>query len=1243
MSVFPDWARDRLFTKTDQVSSGLNLVLELKDPVSLHLPRVLWDIVLAQGQIKRALEGLSFVHFARFIPSWDGRALMVTTEFDGPLDPYVLDFVIALGDVFDTLLSYVKTPPPLPVREHPDEFVDWVRKWNRVPFAERKELTLFPETLRYPLYSAYPYKTVIDIAGARRLPPPAVDHPAAPVDLSDVQGNTLRGYRAKHGRYLHFRVSDAGVARRWLAKELTHVGKPWLGIASTEPWGANPPVALTQVAFTFGGLKKLLAPARQQELAHFPIAFREGAAERAEANFDRGDSAPAHWTFGAAADPVDVVIFVYSMDDPAPAAYLAAVKALETAAGSGLAHLRTLEGYWNEGKEWFEFTDGISDPAISGQCPGREPRLQPSASPGEFLLHQNYVNIYGGRSRGEMPQGLVGNGCFGVLRLMEQDIDMFKQTVADQAKALDIDAELLAAKLVGRWKGGAPLSLWPDHDPDKTQGAKPGDFSTNAFDYAPSWEFRNVAPDHEGLRCPVGAHIRRANPRTARVAGQAHSRRLLRRGLPSTWVDPSGRTRFGLMGLFLGSSIEHQFEFIQREWLHGSTAASGIRGTTDAIAGIRTGTTDFPFPMQDPEHPECPARQLVAKIPPLVQTRGCLYLFFPGLAALKNLDAAASLPEPVEVSLDVADAIDLAETGGGGLAQNTAEALSRGEDLAEHLVSKVVHKAEALKEQVKHMIHKAADVAPQVAAHLPGLELAPFLNRAPELSALLDIPALQGLADHNWKDLVAALIRSKLDSTWFQELIEAFAPPHEDVTAPPGVPIADLDLSDPVLRANPFDALKRLRLANQRMVWVPAQQACWVLNHDDCTDLFARPAHFVQSSPPKAPLPGGVDRPSGIVTLDPPRHTVVRAAFMDAFTAALATLTGKDAQGKSAIDRIVEEVVGNLAAEVRLLQFDYMDQFAHPVARRVIWRFIGIDDAEEQAACDALADRLVQHYGKTALKSNGQAMVAADAGVRLAAHLAKWLVQAYAVSAVKDNKFKGTLLGELAARTKPGFPIPHARNLAFVETLLTLVQTVLASQSPHFLLGSAGLHLMTPDPRPGKGGVTPWQTLAALSGDKAAFDQALALALDETRRFEPPLALVERYANGAQTISGMAVPAGCAVFAMVASANRDEAKFGLDAEAFHADRSPTSKHLSLGGGIHKCAGEALQALLVPTALGALIKAMPGLRLSNPAAQPAWHATIYFRVLQALSVTRCPPPPPVSVAARVHGDPQVPIS
>jgi|GEM_PF-252080 len=1234
MNALPDFIGQALKSPEDQTYQGLNLVLELED--ASKLPLMLWDIVLAQDTIKRALEELSFVHYARFVPSYDGRALMVITEFDGDLDPYVLDFVIALGDVFDVLLSYVRRTRdfPGPVRENPQGFAQWVREHNRVPFfpgIAGLPPFRFPADFDYPVYSAYPDKTVTDIAGARSKPlSPALDHPAAVVDEADVQGNILRGYGPRHGRYLFFTVTDAAQARRWLARDLLQPGTPWGGIGTAAGWTGQPPAVLTQVALTHAGMQELL-PEAGAALKGFPAAFRSGAAARAEDNGDLGDSAPDTWLFGGPTDPVHVVLFVYTKVDPAPMAFLGAVAALQTPGTNGLKWLRTLDGVRlpdpsdpkdRYGTEPFGFVDGISDPPVSGQCPASEPALQPAASPGEFLLHKHYSSIYGGRSLGRLPERLASNGSFGVLRLMEQDVDKFKTSTDAEAARLGIDPGLLRAKLVGRWPDGTPLALSPDATVKPPQ-------KTNAFDYAPSWEFPDVPNDHLGLRCPVGAHVRRSNPRTARVAGQRHSHRLLRRGMASRW--PDGTTvRQGLMGLFMGADIERQFEFIQRQWLQRDLSASGIRGTTDAIAAIRSGDTPFEFLMPDPACPHAPPRRLVAHIPPLVRTRGCLYLFFPGIGGLRSLDGAAAPAPASGRQAEAANARAAAKAAVGAAVSAlralaprpdgpAAPAADPGRKAVKNLLGKLPAKVSIVLDAAVDAAEEAAsdvtDAAASVATHLDGVLARDFLDLQPRLDALLAVPALAGLAGGKWKELVQALTDRTVESKRFQLFVQAMALPRPVVHGgrPAGVHDAgaDIDFDDARFRADPFPVLNRLRHAGHRIVWVPAQQACWVLGHADCKDLLGRHGDFVQA-------PSGTKR-RGIVTLDQPRHTEVRGAFEAAFRAALQRLAQRDV-----IEDVVRTRLSALLKGSRRWHFDLMRDYAQPVARQVVWQLMGIDDAEEQARCDALANRLVMRHGKSATAGAVDALVSADAGVRLAARLALPLSHAWLVSSFPGNKYKGTLIGELAARMAPGLKVPHERVLDFEEVLITLVQTVLASQSPHFLLGSAALHLMTPAAA-GDSGQTPWQALHALKHQPTQFGQALSRALDEARRVQPPLTLIERYAAGEQRICDVTVPDGCAVFAMVASANRDATVFGADAEQFRADRLITDGQLlSLGHGIHECAGRDLQARLVPLALGALVTALGDLRLRNPAAFPAWQSTVYFRVLQGLSVTCCPP-------------------
>jgi hypothetical protein len=78
--------------------------------------------------------------------------------------------------------------------------------------------------------------------------------------------------------------------------------------------------------------------------------------------------------------------------------------------------------------------------------------------------------------------------------------------------------------------------------------------------------------DLKGVRCPVGAHMRRINPRGQPVTGQGqpggsnNTHRLIRRGMPYGLVydptQPYDGIERGLLGYFINSNIENQYEFV---------------------------------------------------------------------------------------------------------------------------------------------------------------------------------------------------------------------------------------------------------------------------------------------------------------------------------------------------------------------------------------------------------------------------------------------------------------------------------------------------------------------------------------------------------------------------------------------------------------------------------------------------------------------------------------------------------
>jgi hypothetical protein len=128
-----------------QVQNALNLHLPLKTP--MQMPAVRELLQQRKPEIDNALSELNYVHFARFLPAPDGSALWVITVYDGDLEPYILDFVVKLGDVFTAALYFVRDAPRLPVQRYPRDFIAFVKK-NNLPVGD---------------WSAYSQQTVIDI------------------------------------------------------------------------------------------------------------------------------------------------------------------------------------------------------------------------------------------------------------------------------------------------------------------------------------------------------------------------------------------------------------------------------------------------------------------------------------------------------------------------------------------------------------------------------------------------------------------------------------------------------------------------------------------------------------------------------------------------------------------------------------------------------------------------------------------------------------------------------------------------------------------------------------------------------------------------------------------------------------------------------------------------------------------------------------------------------------------------
>jgi Dyp-type peroxidase family len=431
------------------------------------------------------------------------------------------------------------------------------------------------------------------------------------LELDDIQSGVLRPRPTPYAAtYIVLRIDDRKAGRE-LIRRMSAV------VASA----ANPtsPLADTwvSVALTYAGLNALGVP--QCSLDTFAWEFRQGMAARAKELGDTGESSPENWEKPLGTPDVHVVIVAVSPD----------AQRLEAAldrARKTYQEMRGITAIWRQDchalpteKEPFGFRDGISHPAIEGSgIPGTNPREQPLKA-GEFVL--GYRDELGGVQIPQ-PEALGRNGTYIVFRKLHQRVAAFRQYLKANSTSPQ-DEELLAAKMMGRWRSGAPLALCPFHD-DPELGADPR--RRNDFLYRED--------DPAGFKTPGGSHIRRTNPRDASIAGFARIHRMIRRGaaygplLPEGVLEDDGADR-GLMFAFVGAHLGRQFEFVQSQWINDGVFF-GAGGAKDPIVGSNDEGGDFIAPRR-------PVRRRLQGLPRFVVTRGGEYGFMPGLQALRWL------------------------------------------------------------------------------------------------------------------------------------------------------------------------------------------------------------------------------------------------------------------------------------------------------------------------------------------------------------------------------------------------------------------------------------------------------------------------------------------------------------------------------------------------------------------------------------------------------------------------------
>jgi Dyp-type peroxidase family len=604
----------------------------------------LGKILAARIYVFGKLGSIATIHFARWILIDGGERVLFLSNFDGSWSAYLGDFSV---DGWGNNLIWTNTEGHPPTR--------WMF-WGGAYYLDAYEdvtLSHFHPALIF--YSAYPGHSVSNIkrylafrdelAQAMKTRAKSIGRTAEMLDRSDIQGLVASGYgHLDHARFVFLSVSDCNPARAWLSRVA--------GVVTTaEHPGDSKSDTSFNIAFTRKGLEAM-APAGS--LRGFSDEFVEGM-NRPEAAMilgDAGDSAQEKWEFGdsrsESTDPVHILLLMYAKM-PADLDRLGA-EICPHPVKDGLRVIVTQgsERAPNDFTEPFGFRDGISQPDIIGFAHGPRSGIDNLIKNGEFLL--GYENELGYRANvpdivREQEADDLGqrsafgrNGSYLVFRKLAQDVEGFEKFLEDNSRNTDstidpVRKELFAAKLMGRWRSGAPLVLAGGQD-------NPQLADYNDFLYA---------DDPEGHACPIGSHIRRANPRDSLPFKPSESLRLsrhhriVRRGRkykePATGSSGNeSKWNQGLYFIALNADLRRQFEFIQQTWLNDSTFG-GLDNDKDPIAGDNDSSGKFTVQAY-------PVDRQVHGLARFVTVKGGGYFFLPGIRGLKLLASFGHAAKP---------------------------------------------------------------------------------------------------------------------------------------------------------------------------------------------------------------------------------------------------------------------------------------------------------------------------------------------------------------------------------------------------------------------------------------------------------------------------------------------------------------------------------------------------------------------------------------------------------------------
>ena len=433
------------------------------------------------------------------------------------------------------------------------------------------------------------------------------------LELDDIQYILLMRVPALTGRYEFLSFRNATGGRAWLSgirEKVQSAADARASVETEKRW--------VTVALTWNGLRALGVD--EASLATFPEEFKQGMVARGEMLGDTGANHPDNWVGGLASPNLHAIVILFAADEAARERSIAEHKKF-VAQCKDVGVLSSLDLLavppFTYAHDHFGYRDRLSQPVIEGSGEVPTPGSGAPLKPGEFIL--GYPDEFGPPANLPQPEILSRNGSYMAYRRLQEHVGKFRDFLRQNAQTPE-EQELLAAKLMGRWRSGAPLVLAPEKD-DLQLAADPQ--RNNAFNYKEM--------DPQGYAVPLGSHARRMNPRD--TAANINRRRIIRRGatygpyLPENAADDD--VERGIAAFVICASLIRQFEFAQNVWANDRNFHE-LGNERDPIIGNQDGTFEFKIPKR-------PIRKKITGLPAFTTVRGGAYFFLPGIKALRYL------------------------------------------------------------------------------------------------------------------------------------------------------------------------------------------------------------------------------------------------------------------------------------------------------------------------------------------------------------------------------------------------------------------------------------------------------------------------------------------------------------------------------------------------------------------------------------------------------------------------------